>query len=97
MKVDAPAKQLYEVENGDAKGDAIVDAAGDVKDAGRVEIEGGVVKEEGTVFVDSKVGLGAAGAGEEVLAAGEDVDDTAAAAMVPIRSQGFGGETIVQI
>lgn len=95
--MDAPAKRLYGAEKGDANGDAIVDAAGDAKEAGRAGTEGGVVEEEDTVFVDVEVVLGAAGAGEEVLAAGADVDAAAAAAMVPLSSQGFGGETIAQI
>jgi hypothetical protein len=73
-----------------------VDAAGDAKEAGRAGTEGGV-EEEDTVFEDVEVVLGAVGAGEEVLAAGADVDAAAAAAMVPLRSQGFGGEPIVQI
>jgi hypothetical protein len=73
-----------------------VDAAGDAKEAGRAGTEGGV-EEEGTVFEDVEVVLGAVGAGEEVLAAGADVDAAAAAAMVPLRSQGFGGEPIVRI
>ena len=73
-----------------------MDAAGDAKEAGRAGTEGGVVEEEDTVFVDVEVVLGAVGAGE-VLAAGADVDAAAAAAMVPLRSQGFGGEPIVQI
>ena len=55
-----------------------------------------MVEEEGTVFVEIKVGLGAAGAGEEVLAAGANVDAAAAAPMAPLRSHGFGGETIIQ-
>jgi hypothetical protein len=95
--VDAPAKRLYGAEKGDAKGDVIVDAAGEAKEAGRAGTVGGVVDEEDTVFVDVEVVLGAAGAGKEVLTAGEDVDAAAAAAMVPLRSQGFGGEPIVQI
>ena len=73
-----------------------MDAAGDAKEAGRAGTEGGVVEEEDTVFVDVEVVLGAVGAGE-VLAAGADVDAAAAAAMVPLRSQGFGGEPIVRI
>jgi hypothetical protein len=73
-----------------------VDAAGDAKEAGRAGTEGGV-EEEDTVFEDVEVVLGAVGAGEEVLAAGADVDAAAAAAMVPLRSQGFGGEPIVRI
>jgi len=71
-----------------------VDAAGDVKEAGRTGTEGGVMEEEDTVCVDGEVLVMA---GEEVLAAGADVDATAAAAMVPLRSHGFGGEPIVQI
>ena len=74
-----------------------MDAAGDAKEAGRAGTEGGVVEEEDTVFVDVEVVLGVVGAGEEVLAAGADVDAAAAAAMVPLRSQGFGGEPIVRI
>ena len=73
-----------------------MDAAGDAKEAGRAGTEGGAVEEEDTVFVDVEVVLGAVGAGE-VLAAGADVDAAAAAAMVPLRSQGFGGEPIVRI
>ncbi len=57
---------------GVVKGVVIVDAAGEVKEAGRAGTEG-------------------------VLAAGTDVDAAAAAAMVPLRSHGFGGEPIDQI
>ena len=76
---------------GDVKGVVIVDAAvGEVKDGGRGGTEGGVVVEDGPVFAVAVVGTG-----EEVLAAGTDVDAAAAAAMVPLRSHGFGGEPIV--
>jgi hypothetical protein len=83
---------LNGVEKGDAKG-AVVDAAGDVKEAGRAGTEGGAL----VVFtdVDVEVGLAVVGAGEEVAAAGEGEVDAAAAAMVPLRSHGFGGEPIV--
>jgi hypothetical protein len=54
------------------------------------------MEDEDTAFVGVEVVLGAAGASEEVLAAGADVDAAAAAAMVPLRSHGFGGEPIVQ-
>ena len=64
-----------------------------MKDAGRAGTEGR--EEEEPVFVDAKVVLEAVGAGEEVLgAAGIDVEAAAAAAMVPLRSHGFGGEPI---
>lgn len=88
----APPKRLYGVEKGDAKGEDIVDAVGEVKEAGRAGTEGAVVEGEGPV-VDVVV----FGAGEDVLGAGADVDATAAAAMVPLRSHGFGGEPIVRI
>jgi hypothetical protein len=86
---------------GDAKGVVIVDAAvGEAKDGGRGGTEGGAVVVEDDpvpVFVEAGVVLGAAvvGAGEEVLGAGTDVDAAAGAAMVPLRSHGFGGEPIV--
>ena len=80
------------------KGPATVDAAvGEVKDAGRAGTEGGVGEEEDpAVLVEAEVvaAVGAVGAGEEVLGAGTD---GAVVAMVPLRSQGFGGEPIVQI
>jgi hypothetical protein len=81
---------------GDVNGVAIVDAGGEVKDGGRAGTEGGVVDDDGPVpgFVEAEVGLGAVGVGVEVLAAGTDVDAAAAAAMVPLRSHGFGGEPI---
>jgi hypothetical protein len=94
-----------------AKGDvngvvSVVDAVGVVKDGGRAGTEGGEVVEDDDdaddadgpvpVFVDAEVVLGVlVGAGEEVLGAGTDVDAAAAAAMVPLRSQGFGGDPIV--
>jgi hypothetical protein len=84
---------LYGDEKGDANGEVIVDAAGELKEAGRVGTEGGVVEEEGPVVVV----FGADGAGEDVLGAGADVDAAAAAAMEPLRSHGFGGEPIVRI
>ncbi len=77
------------------KGVVIVDVVGCVKEAGRAGTEGGVVVGEDPAFVDVEVVLGAAGAGEEVLGAEAEVD--AAAAMVPLRSHGFGGEPMVQI
>ena len=83
---------MYGVEKGEAKGEVIVDAVGEVKEAGRAGTEGAVVEGEGPV-VDVVV----FGAGEDVLGAGADVDATAAAAMVPLRSHGFGGEPIVRI
>jgi hypothetical protein len=91
---------LYGVVNGEAKGVVIVDAAvGEVNDGGRGGTEGGVVEGDDPVpvFVETEVVLGAVvGAGEEVLAAaGTEVDAAAAAAMVPLRSHGFGGEPIV--
>ena len=90
-----PANRLYGEVKGDVKG---VAAAGEVKDAGRAGTEGGVVEEEEKpVLVDAEVVLGAVGVGEEVLGAGIDVDAAAAAAMVPLRSHGFGGEPIGQI
>ena len=85
---------------GDVNGEVIVDVAGEVNDEGRAGTEGGVVEEGDPVFVDAEVMvvvLRAVGAGEEVLGAGIDVDAAAAAAMVPLRSHGFGGEPIVQI
>ena len=88
----APPKRLYGAEKGDAKGEVIVDAAGEAKEAGRAGTVGGVVEEEGPVVVV----FGADGA-EDVLGAGADVDAAAAAAMEPLRSHGFGGEPIVQI
>jgi hypothetical protein len=93
-----------------AKGDvngvvSVVDAVGVAKDGGRAGTEGGEVVEDDDnddadglvpVFVDAEVVLGVlVGAGEEVLGAGTDVDAAAAAAMVPLRSQGFGGDPIV--
>ena len=79
----------------------IVDAEGEVNNGGRAGTEGGVVKEGDPVLVDAEVGvvvLGAVGTGEEVLGAGTDVDAAAAAAaMVLLRSHGFGGEPITQI
>jgi hypothetical protein len=100
VKAFAPAKRLYGAVKGDAKGVVIVDAAvGEVKDGGRGGTEGGAVVEDDPVpvFVEAGVVLGAVvvGAGEEVLGAGTDVDAAAAAAMVPLRSHGFGGEPIV--
>jgi hypothetical protein len=82
------------VENAEAKG-VVVDAVGEAKEAGRAGTEGGVVPEDD---VDPAGGAGA-GAGVEVTAGGVgDVDGVAAAAaMVPLRSHGFGGEAIVQI
>lgn len=89
---------------------SVVDAVGVVKDEGRAGTEGGVVvavveeddddvdDDDGPVpeFVDAEVVLGVVvGAGEEVLGAGADVDAAAAAAMVPLRSHGFGGDPIV--
>ncbi len=82
---------------GVVKGVVIVDAAGEVKEAGRAGTEGGVVEEDDPVLVEVEVVLSTVGAGEEVLAAGTDVDAAAAAAMVPLRSHGFGGEPIDQI
>ena len=99
MKAFAPAKRLYGAVKGDVKGVVIVDAVGEVKDGGRAGTEGVVVVEDGPVpvFVEAEVLLTGAvvGAGEKVLAAGTDVDAAAAAAMVPLRSHGFGGEPIV--
>jgi hypothetical protein len=86
---------LYGALKGDVKGVVIVDVVGDVKEAGRAGTEGGVVVGEEPAFVDVEVVLGVAGAGEEVLGAEVEVD--AAAAMVPLRSHGFGGEPMVQI
>ena len=84
---------------GEAKGVVIVDAAvGEVNDGGRAGTEGGVGVEDDPVpvFVEAEVVFGVVvGAGEEVLAAGTEVDAAAAAAMVPLRSHGFGGEPIV--
>ena len=80
-----------------------MDAAGDVKEAGRAGTEGGVVvvvtaAVEGPVVADVEVGaVGAPAADEEVPAARAGDVDAAAAAIVPLRSQGFGGEPIVQI
>ena len=73
---------------------AIVDAEGEVNKGGRAGTEGGAV-EEGDPVVNAEV-VGAVGVGDEVLGAGTDVD-AAAAAMVPLRSHGFGGEPIAQI
>jgi hypothetical protein len=99
-KAFAPAKRLYGVVKGDVNGLVIVvDAVGEVKDAGRAGTEGGVVEGDDPVPVivveDEVVVLGTVGADEMVLAAGTDVDAAAAAAMVPLRSHGFGGEPIV--
>jgi len=83
---------------GDVKGVVIEDAAvGEVKDAGRGGTEGGVVEGDDPVpaFVETVVVLAAVSAGKEVLATGTEVDAAAAAAMVPLRSHGFGGEPIV--
>lgn len=99
MKAFEPAKRLYGAVKGDVKGVVIVDAAvGEVKDGGRGGTEGGAVVEDDPVpvFVEAEVVLGAVvGTGEEVLAAGTDVDAAAAAVMAPLRSHGFGGEPIV--
>jgi hypothetical protein len=81
----------------------VVDAVGVVKDGGRAGTEGGDVVEDDDdddgpvpVFAEAEVVLGVlVGAGEEVLGAGTDVDAAAAAPMVPLRSQGFGGDPIV--
>lgn len=84
---------------GDANGLVVRVEAGEVNDGGRAGTEGGVVEGgDDPVLGDAKlVVLGAVGAGEEVLGAETDVDAAAAVAMVPLRSQGFGGEPIVQI
>jgi hypothetical protein len=93
-------KRLYGLVNGDAKG-VVVDAVGEVKEAGLGGTEGGVVEEEvNPALADGEVEAGAAGddAGDEVTAAGAgDVDAAAVVAMAPLRSHGFGGEAIVQI
>jgi hypothetical protein len=93
--------RLYGLVNGDAKG-VVVDAVGEVKEAGLGGTEGGVVGEEEVdpALADEEVEAGAAGddAGDEVTAAGAgDVDAAAVVAMAPLRSHGFGGEAIVQI
>jgi hypothetical protein len=76
----------------------VVDAVGEVNDGGRAGTEGGVVEEgDAGVLVVLVLVLRAVGAGGEVLGAGTDVDAAAAAAMVLLRSHGFGGEPIVQI
>jgi hypothetical protein len=72
-----------------------VDVVGDVKEAGRAGTVGGAVLED-DVGPALEAGGAGAGAGVEVTGAGE-VDIVAAAAMVPLRSHGFGGEAIVQI
>ena len=82
---------------GDVNGLVIVDAAGEVNDGGRAGTEGGVVEEGNPVFVGAEVVVVLGAIGEEVLGAGTDVDAADAAAMVPLRSHGFGGEPIVQI
>jgi hypothetical protein len=55
-----------------------------------------VVLEDG-VEPALEAGRAGAGVGVEVTAAGLGDVDAAAAAMVPLRSHGFGGEAIVQI
>jgi hypothetical protein len=91
---------LYGLENGEAKGLAavVVDVVGVENEAGRAGTEGGVVVD--TALADGAVEVGTAdvGAGLEVTVAGAgDVDAAAVAAMVPLRSHGFGGEAIAQI
>jgi hypothetical protein len=74
-----------------------VDAVGEAKEAGRAGTVGGAVLED-DVGPALEAGGAGAGAGVEVTAAGvREVDVIAAAAMVPLRSHGFGGEAIVQI
>ena len=61
---------------------------------------GEVVLEHGAdpVLTHGAVEVGGAGAGEEVMAAGEKgIDVAPVAAMTPLHSQGFGGEPIIQI
>jgi hypothetical protein len=64
--------------------------------AGEVVLEHGAdpVLTHGAV----EAGGAGAGAGEEVMAAGEKgIDVAPVAAMTPLHSQGFGGEPIIQI
>jgi hypothetical protein len=82
-------KRLYGVVNGEAKGFVVVVVVvGDVKEAGRGGTVGGVVVE--VVAVAGWL----TGVGVDVTGAGEV--DAVAAAMVPLRSQGFGGEPMAQ-
>lgn len=84
------------VENGEAKGEGPAVAAevvGDVKEAGRAGTVGGAVVE---VVAVAEVPAGVAVDVDEATAAGAGDVDAAAAAMVPLRSQGFGGEPIAQ-
>lgn len=76
----------------------MVDAVGEVKEAGLAGTEGGaVVGGEVEPALADGDGTGP-DAGEEVMAAGAgDVDAAAVAAMAPPLSQGFGGEGIFQI
>jgi hypothetical protein len=72
------------------------------KEAGRAGTEGGLEAEDDVepalADVDVEAGGASAGAGVEVTVAGVgDIDVVAVAAMVLLRSHGFGGEAIVQI
>jgi hypothetical protein len=85
------------VENGEEKG-VVVDVVGNAKEEGRAGTEGRVVLED-DVEPALEAGRAGAGVGVEVTAAGVGGVDVVAvaAAMVPLRSHGFGGEAIVQI
>jgi len=90
------------LEKGEENG-VVVDAVGDVKEAGRGGTVGGVEEEVDPALAEIEVEVGRAGADEEGPGAGAgDVDAAdaavpAAAAIVPLRSHGFGGEAIVRV
>jgi hypothetical protein len=87
---------LNGVEKGEVKGVdpvAVVEVVGDVKEAGRAGTVGGAVVE---VAVVAEVPAGVAVDVVEATAAGAGDVDAAAAAIVLLRSQGFGGEPIAQ-
>lgn len=77
---------------GELNGEGVEGVTGDVKEAGRAGTVGGFVVE--ALGVLAETGTAATGAEDEVGAEGDE--EEAAAAMEPLRSQGFGGEPIVQ-
>jgi hypothetical protein len=87
---------LYGVVNGEAKGFVVVvDVVGVVKEAGRGGAEGGVVVGVVAVAVAVVELLTAVEVDVDEMGAGEVA--AVAAAMVPLCSQGFGGEPMSQI